>query len=143
VKTTLGDAQDQEGDHVDGHLRANSILGRAYETGDVEALLYPAKEQLNLTAALVNDGDLLGGAGDVIGHQQQRLSGVGLNLDLPDRVMERVSSAWRHPARKTSDTVGARDHPVGQCRVSIRVNVVFFPKRVTKRHSASCKSENH
>ena len=44
---------------------------------DFQRLLDPAEEQLDLPAALVELGDLLGGGVEVVGEDAQRLAGLG------------------------------------------------------------------
>ena len=63
----LSEPQDEEGDEGDGDLNAHGVLGGPEEVADFEGLLDPAEEQLDLPAALVDLGDLLGGGVEIVG----------------------------------------------------------------------------
>ena len=52
-------AQQQIGDQGDGDLGSHGILASAEEAADLQGLLDPAEEQLDLPAHLVELGDLL------------------------------------------------------------------------------------
>src|SRR5688572_12305449 len=56
----LGEAQDKEGDESDGDLNAHGVLGDPEEMPDLQGLLDPAEEQLDLPATPVERGDLIG-----------------------------------------------------------------------------------
>src|SRR5260221_13751248 len=69
-----GDAQQYEGDHGGQDLQADGVFGSADEAPEVEMLLDPAEQQLDLPARLVEAGDGDGGALLIVGQQVQRLA---------------------------------------------------------------------
>lgn len=66
--SALGHAQDEKGDHGNGDLNADGILGDADEVLDSKRLLDPAEEQLDLPALLLEACDLFCRCIEVIGH---------------------------------------------------------------------------
>jgi hypothetical protein len=77
-----GDAQEQEGDHGGEDLKADGVLGTAEKALDVEMLLDPAEEQLDLPAFAVEGGDLEGGAVEVVGQQDDEAAVVTAQGDV-------------------------------------------------------------
>jgi hypothetical protein len=61
-----GDAQQQVGNHCSKHLEADRVVVGAEELADIEMLLDPAEQQLDLPSALVEGSDLDGAAGKVV-----------------------------------------------------------------------------
>jgi hypothetical protein len=55
----MGDTQQQERDHGDGKLDAHGVFGCAEEPLNLERLLHPAKEQLDIPAGFVEASDHL------------------------------------------------------------------------------------
>src|SRR5262249_44796438 len=71
-----GDAQEREGDHRRQDLQADGVVVVAEELADLEVLLDPAEEQLNLPAALVQGSDLHRRAFEVIGQEINRAAAL-------------------------------------------------------------------
>ena len=67
--TAGGDAQQRVGEHRGKDLEADGVVVVAEEAADVEMLLDPAKQQLDLPSRLVEGGDVDAGAFEVIGQQ--------------------------------------------------------------------------
>lgn len=76
-RVSLHQAEQNVGDEGHGDLAADGILAGAHEAGDLQVLLDPLEERLDLPALFVECGDLLPGAGQVVGEQPQDLAGVG------------------------------------------------------------------
>src|SRR6266446_1877765 len=66
-----GDAQQQIGDHGGEELQSDGIGVASEEGPDLEMLLDPAEQQLDLPARLVEAGDVDGGALEVVGQQSE------------------------------------------------------------------------
>ena len=66
---TGSDAQEGEGDHGGDDLEADGVFVAAEEGLDLEMLLDPAEEELDLPAGLVEGGDFDGGALHVVGDE--------------------------------------------------------------------------
>ena len=64
-----GKAQQQEGDHRGQDLKADGRLAAPEEGAQLEVLLDPAEQQLDLPARLVQAGDDTGGPLQVVGDQ--------------------------------------------------------------------------
>jgi hypothetical protein len=77
----LSQPQQQEGDEGDSHLDTHGILGGAEEVADLEGLLDPAEEQLDLPAAPVEVSDLLGRGMEIVGEDTQLLAGLGVDAE--------------------------------------------------------------
>jgi hypothetical protein len=73
----MQDAQQQEGDQRNIDLDAHGVFTAAQEAADLEILLEPLEQQLDVPALFVELGDVGGGALEVIGQQIQRLVVIG------------------------------------------------------------------
>ena len=73
VLRCLGHAQQQKGDQGDGDLDAYGVFAGAEKAVDLEALLDPAKEQLDRPAALVEVGDLAGAGIEIVAQVRSTL----------------------------------------------------------------------
>src|SRR5438067_11661506 len=65
----MQDAQQQKGDQRDIDLDAHGVFTAAQETADLEVLLEPLEQQLDVPALFVELRDVGGGALEVIGQQ--------------------------------------------------------------------------
>src|SRR5881392_4044846 len=102
----VSNAQEQECNQGDGKLNAYGILGSTEEMADFEGMLNPAEEQLDLPAALVEIGDLVGRGVEIVGDDAQDLACLGPNLDLAHGVLERVLAGFCLSCRQKTDPVG-------------------------------------
>jgi len=82
------DAQKQIGDHGGDDLEPDGVLVGAEEFADVEMLLDPAKQKLDLPSGFVEAGDLDSGAFEVIGDEGHGLAGVRLEANAAQRDIE-------------------------------------------------------
>src|SRR5580704_15160167 len=71
-----GDAQQEEGDHGGQDLQANGVVGASDEAADIEMLLDPSEQQLDLPSGLIEGGDLDGGPRHVVGQQFEGLAAL-------------------------------------------------------------------
>ena len=69
-------AQQQIDDEGDGDVGAHGVLGAADEVVDLEGVLDPAEEQLDVPTLLVNAGDGLGGSGGIVGDDAEHGASV-------------------------------------------------------------------
>lgn len=69
----LPQADQEIGDHGDDHRDQHGILGGAEKAFDLEVLLDPFEKQFDLPALLVQIGNRLGGAVEVVGDEDQPL----------------------------------------------------------------------
>src|SRR5690348_7780725 len=102
----LGEAHQQVGDERDGDLGADGVLGGAGEAADPEVLLDPLEEQLDLPALLVEGGDLLGRAVEVVGEQAQQLAAVDADGDGAALALERIAPAAGEAAGQVAGLIG-------------------------------------
>src|ERR1700751_102068 len=89
------DAQQDEGNHGGQDLQADGVLGSAEEASDVEVLLDPSEQQLDLPPRLVESSDLDGRPRRVIGHQGEPLATAALDADQTQGEVEAGSAAGR------------------------------------------------
>src|SRR3990172_12098435 len=80
----LSEEKQKESDKGDGDLDTHGVLGSAEEVADLEGLLDPAEEQLDLPATLVEFGNLFGRSIEIVGEDAQVLSGFCLDAGLAD-----------------------------------------------------------
>ncbi len=80
-----GDAQQQIGDHGGQQLQADGVGVAAEEGPDLEMLLDPSEQQLDLPTCLVEAADLDGGAFEVVGEEGDRGSVVALETNAAHR----------------------------------------------------------
>src|SRR6185437_221831 len=64
-----GDAQQEIGDHAGDDLEADGVWRAAEEFAQLEMLLDPAEQELDLPAQLVERGDLEGRAVEIVGDE--------------------------------------------------------------------------
>ena len=83
----VSDPEDEESDQRDGDLRLDCVLAGAEKALDLEVLLDPAEEQLDLPASLVELGDALGRRLEIVGEEPQCAAGVDDDGDLAQGVM--------------------------------------------------------
>src|SRR5208282_5765378 len=109
----MSEPQQQERDERNRDLDADGVLGGAEEAGDLQGLLDPAEEQLDLPALLVKIGNLLGRRVKVVGEDAQFLAGLGQYPDLAHGILHRVLSAaslarWQEPDAVGQDGAAGR-----------------------------------
>src|SRR5712691_8594426 len=80
-----GDAQQQIGDHGGQQLQSDGVWIAAEEGRDLEMLLDPSEQQLDLPAPLVEAADLDGGALEVVGEEGDLGSVVALETNAAHR----------------------------------------------------------
>src|SRR5690349_18756985 len=81
----LHEAQQQIGDHRGDDLQTNGVVVPAHELAEVEMLLDPAKQELDLPTALVERRNLDGRAFEIVGNESDRAAFVALDLDTSQR----------------------------------------------------------
>lgn len=91
VLRCLGHAQQQKGDQGDGDLDAYGVFAGADKAVDLEALLDPAKEQLDRPAALVEVSDLAGAGIEIVAQDAQHLAAVEPDAHFARRVLKGLS----------------------------------------------------
>ena len=80
---------------ADPYLRLDSIRGGAEERLDLQMLLDPLEEQLDLPAQTVELGDGEGGQREVVGEEDQSLAGLGVDeADQPQGVGIEPRTTW-------------------------------------------------
>src|SRR6516162_11577023 len=77
----LQDAQQQKGDQRDIDLGAHGVLAAADKAADLEVLLEPLEQQLDLPALFVELRDVGGGTLEIVGEQIERLVVIGAGDD--------------------------------------------------------------
>src|SRR5260221_8635061 len=80
-----GDAQQQIGDHGGGELQSDGVGAVAEELSDLEVLLDPSEQQLDLPACLVEAGDGDGGALEVVGDEGDLFASLAFEPDAAHR----------------------------------------------------------
>ena len=93
-------------------MDADGVLGGAEELGDFEGLFDPSEEQLDVPAALVEIGDVLGGGVEIVAEDAQDLAGLDADADFSDRALERIFAAHGLAGGQESDPVG---EDIGVC----------------------------
>lgn len=78
---SFGEPDEKEGDDGDIELYPDGILGASEECFDVQVLLDPFEEQLDLPTLLVKCGDLLGRAAHVVRDQNERSFSLSCDRD--------------------------------------------------------------
>lgn len=78
-----GDAQQRIGDHRGEELEADGIVVVAEELADLQMLLDPTEQELDLPAAFVEGGDLGGRAHEVVCEKRDRVAAVTLHDQPP------------------------------------------------------------
>jgi hypothetical protein len=97
--------QQQEGDQRGDDLNPNRILGGAEEVGNLQSVLDPAKEQLDVPSALVQSRDVLGFGVEIVGEDPQHLAGVDNHLDLACGARHRIAAGGGEPRRQMADAI--------------------------------------
>src|SRR5262245_66275728 len=87
------DCDKHQGNHGGEYLQAHGVLVEGDELTDVEVLLDPAKQELDLPARLVGSGKLSGATGLIVGEDVEGLAGVGLDGDA-------AQEDWRSEERR-------------------------------------------
>src|SRR5512132_1018742 len=88
-----------------GDLQPNGIGRASVETADFQVLLDPSEEQLDLPAGLVEIGDGLGRAVEVVGEQCELLAGFDGDDNHPAVLGEGIFSACGQALGQTNDLV--------------------------------------
>src|SRR6266403_5760045 len=73
------DCDKHQGDHGGEDLQSYGVFVEGDELTDVEVLLDPAEQELDLPARLVGGGKLSGAAALIVGEDVEDLAGVGLD----------------------------------------------------------------
>ena len=102
----LREPQQQVGDQRGDDLDAHRILAGAEEVADLQVLLDPLEEELDLPALLVECRDLCGRRVQVVADQGDLPAAVDAHGDEPDRLVEGVLAAGCQALRQRGDTVG-------------------------------------
>jgi hypothetical protein len=117
----MQDAQQHEGDQRGVDLEAHGVFAAAPEGADLEVLLEPFEQQLNVPALFVEPRDLGGRALEIVGQQAKRLA-TALALDhhlaqqhLIERVGRRAAArpAMTDPDRAVGQDRGALGNVLG------------------------------
>jgi hypothetical protein len=90
-------AEQEPSDERNIDLDFDGVFAASEEPFDLEVLLDPLEEQLDLPALLVKRGDFAGGAAVIVGDEDERSFAVALHDDLAqNRVKQRIcgSGAW-------------------------------------------------
>src|ERR1700681_3293591 len=82
---TPRETQEQVGDHRSDDLQTNGVVVLAHELAEVEMLLDPAEQQLDLPAALVERRNLDRRAFEIVGDESDRSASVAFDLDASQR----------------------------------------------------------
>ena len=94
------DTQQRISDHRGEELQADRVIVISQEPADLEMLLDPTKQQLDLPAAFVERGDLNGGTFEIIGQEGDRVALLALDAQAPqpDRQLQN-RPCWRNSLR--------------------------------------------
>src|SRR5437773_9415075 len=79
------DAQQDEGDHGCDELKANGVFGAAEKGADLQMLLDPSEQQLDLPTCLVEGGDFRSRALEIVGDEGEHPALVALDAQATER----------------------------------------------------------